>query len=283
MSISVAMQINQTFAADGPEASEFAAGFARVEAQVRAVPERQLRGINVNIPRAVTTVLGAWPELKALRSSFADLPGFDLANFDSLRDYALALGHTHAALHVATGASGGLSKLADDLAEVRDILHADAAALIRRKILDEAGFTNLHRGNGYKDMAFEVVGLVGLLRQGWEAINGRSALELEELEHAARLAQDLVTAVGMQERVPAAVRAAAALRLRAYTLLMAAYDDVRRAVSYLRRPHRDADVIAPSLFAGHGPRTRPTPEKPNHRAQAARASEPDVLSCSGAE
>lgn len=64
-------------------------------------------------------------------------------------------------------------------------------------------------------MAFEVVGLVDLFRQ----IKGRSALELEELEHAGRLAQELVTAVGMQEQVPAAVRSASLLRQRAYTLI----------------------------------------------------------------
>jgi hypothetical protein len=36
---------------------------------------------------------------------------------------------------------------------------------------------------------------------------------------------------------------------RAYTLLVSAYDEVRRALSFVRRAQDDVDEIAPSLYA----------------------------------
>jgi hypothetical protein len=238
-------------------AAEFAAGFAQVEAEVRAVPERELVAINIDVPSAVAMVLGALPELKGLRDKFAQLLGFDVARFDKLRDYTLALGHAHAMFRGAAGPSDGTSGLADQVSTLRDVLQADATALAKRKILDEAQVTKLRGGSGYKNMAFEVVGLVGLLREHWDAIQGRSALKAEELEQAGQLAQELVTAVGTKEQAPVQVGAASLLRQQAFTLFMNAYDDARRAVSYLRWNEGDVDDIAPSLFEGHGGRGTP--------------------------
>lgn len=133
----------------------------------------------------------------------------------------------------------------------------DATALAKRRILDENQVNKLRGGSGYKTVAFEVVGLVGLLREHWNEIKGRSALQPEELERAGRRAQELVTAVGLREQSPAMVSAAAAVRQRAYTLFFRAYDDVRRALTYLRWHEGGGDSIAPSLFVGRGGRTVP--------------------------
>ena len=43
-------------------------------------------------------------------------------------------------------------------------------------------------------------------------------------------------------------------RVRAYTLFVRAYDQCRRAATYLRWGEEDADEIAPSLFANRGGR-----------------------------
>ena len=213
--------------------------------------------INIDVQSAVATVLGALPELKALRDAFAQLLGFDIARFDKLRDYTLALGHTHAMFRGASGPSAGVTDLFDQVAELRDMLQADALALAKRKILDEAQINKLRNGNGYKNVAFEVVGLIGLLREHWQAVQGRSALQPDELEHAGELAQQLVTAVGVREQGPVVASAASLLRQQAFTLFMNAYDDARRAVSYLHWTAGDADAIAPSLFAGRGGRGAP--------------------------
>jgi len=256
------LQGSETSSTAQSDASEFAAGFQRVEAELRAVSERELLPINIDVPSAVATVLGALPALKALRSTFAQLLGFDVARFDKLRDYTLALGHTHAMFRAAAGPNGGLADLFGQVATLRDMLQADALALAKRKIIDEAQVKKLRSGNGYKNVAFEVVGLIGLLRERWQAIQGRSALQPDELEHAGVLAQQLVTAVGVREQAPVVVGAASLLRQQAFTLFMNAYDDARRAVAYLHWNDGDADSIAPSLFVGHGGRGG-SDEQPN--------------------
>jgi hypothetical protein len=106
--------------------------------------------------------------------------------------------------------------------------------------------------NGYKNIAFDVLGLVALLREHWATIQNKTAVRSEELEAAERLADRLVTAVGLRDQAPVALTAAVATRLRAYTLFMRSYDEARRAVEYLRWHQGDADSIAPSLYAGRG-------------------------------
>jgi hypothetical protein len=250
---------NQIQSTDPSDAEEFVAGFQHVEAEIQALQERDLVPVNLDVPTAVAMVLGALPQIRALRSTFTQLLGFDIARFDKLRDYTLALGHTHAMFRAATGPSDAVTALAEDVTAMRDVLEADAMALAKRKILDEAQVTKLKSGSGYKNIAFEVVGLVGLFREHWDAIKGRSALQEEELEQGGQLAQQLVTAIGVREHAPVVVSAASDLRQRAFTLFMNAYDDVRRAVSYLHWADGGADEIAPSLFAGRGGRGAPEP------------------------
>jgi hypothetical protein len=59
-------------------------------------------------------------------------------------------------------------------------------------------------------------------------------------------------AIGEKEQAPAVVADASARRARAFTLFVRAYDQVRRAVTYLRWEDDDADLIAPSLYRGRG-------------------------------
>jgi hypothetical protein len=254
MAMSQDLSVSNTEPDTTLEASDFLDGFKRVEAELQAIPEEDLVIINLEILSAVATVLGTLPELRALRERFANLPDFDLVRFDKLRDYALALGHAHMMYRAAVGPSDGLAELAADVAELRDILAADAMALAKRKIIDEAQVLKLRGGSGYKNVASEVGSLVGLLTQHWDQVQGRSALQKQELEHAGRRAQELLTAVGVKEQSPALASAAADVRQRAFTLFVNAYDDARRAVSYLRWHKGDEHEIAPSLYSGHGGR-----------------------------
>jgi hypothetical protein len=184
-----------------------------------------------------------------------------LATFDRLRDYALALGLAHARYRGAKGPSDAVARLAEELSTLRGVLHADATALARRNIIDGTPLAKLRGGNGYKNLAFEVVGLVGLLREHWERIERRTALVPAELDYAARRAQQLVTALGIREQAPDAAAPVILLRRQAFTLLLRAYDQTRRAVSYVRWNEGDAERLAPSLFSGRAGRRSPAPER----------------------
>ena len=83
-----------------------------------------------------------------------------------------------------------------------------------------------------------------------------------EVDRANQTADTLLTAVGMREQAPARVADATETRLLAYNLLLRDYGEVRRAVSFLRWHQGDADTLAPSLFAGRGPRKRGEDPRP---------------------
>jgi hypothetical protein len=76
-----------------------------------------------------------------------------------------------------------------------------------------------------------------------------------------------VSAVGSREEAPANVAEVAQQRQRNFTLFVKAYDEVRRAVSFLRWKEGDLDRIAPSLYSGRGnsnvrPKQEPQPVVP---------------------
>ncbi|MGC4089858.1 MAG: hypothetical protein QM756_18620 [Polyangiaceae bacterium] len=261
---------------------EFLLGFQRVEAEVRAVKEEDLKPLNLDVPSTVTLVLGAWPEIRVLRDQVAALPGFNIGAFDKLRDYALALAHTHGAFRGLAGPPDGVTKLAEELTSIRDMLFADAMALAKRGVFDEARIAKLRSGPGYKSLAFDVVGLVQILRERWADIASRTGVQQAELDHAALLAQRLVTSVGMKEQQPVVTTGVALLRQQAFTLLVNAYDEVRRAISFLRWHEQDVESIAPSLWSGRGARTTPeaapvaNPAEPPPATGAAPATAPSA-------
>lgn len=247
---------------DASTDEEFFLGFRRVEAEVRALAEDSLDPINLDVPTTVTTVLGAWPEILALRAQVAVLPNFDISRFDKLRDYALALAHTHGVYRGLAAPPDGLVKAAEQLANTRDMLFADAMALAKRGVFDEGRVAKLRSGPGYKNLAFDVVGLVQILRERWADIANRTGVQQAELDQAAQLAQRLVTLVGLKEQQPVAANGVALQRQQAFTLLVRAYDEVRRAISFLRWHEQDVDAIAPSLWSGRGNRPAPEPAPP---------------------
>jgi hypothetical protein len=242
------------------EIKEFLAGFERVEAEVRAVPERDLVLVNLDVPSAVATALGAWPEIVQRREEVAALKGVDIAKFDKIRDYAFALGHAHSEYRAALGPADPIGTLAEEVTEAREQLFADAQGLGRRGLLEASRVEKLRSGVGYKNVAFDVLGLVGLFRERAQDLAGKTAVTAQELDQAAELAQRLVTAVGLKEQSPATITAAALLRQQAFTLFTQAYDEARRAIGFLRWHAGDSDTIAPSLWAGRGGRKAAEPE-----------------------
>jgi hypothetical protein len=248
--------------------AEFVSGYRQVEAEIHAVPESELLHLNLDIPSAVATVLGALPEIQELHDEMAGLSGFDIARISRLRTYAWALGHAHAMHRAAIAPPDSVAELAERAADLREILHADATALAKRGHLEEASVAKLKSGLGYKNLAIDLVGLVGLFRDHWDGISSKTAVEPAELEEAGQLAQRLITTVGLREQAPAVIEAASLTRQKAFTLLAKAYDDARRAVTFLRWHEGDVDSIAPSLYAGRGGRKKaatlatPAPQAP---------------------
>ena len=70
---------------------------------------------------------------------------------------------------------------------------------------------------------------------------------MEEIEEAEAAAQDMLIALARKDASPIAPSDAARVRRQAYTLFYRAYEQVRRAVLYLRQPYGDMEAFAPPL------------------------------------
>jgi hypothetical protein len=243
--------------------SEALAGetFARILPELHALTAEELIAINLEIPSVVATTLGALPEIRALRTEMVqDVPNFDLTAFDKLEDYAIALNYAHAAYLTATQPADDLDAVSTEAAALREMLFLDATALSRRGLVDGNRLKDLPGTNGYKNLATDLEMLASVLRESWTQIEGKSALQVNELDRAEKLGQRLMRIVGLREQGRAQVAAATDLRTRAFTLLARAYDQARRAVTFLRWENDDFDRIAPSLYSGRSNGRKKPPE-----------------------
>ena len=131
---------------------------------------------------------------------------------------------------------------------------ADATALARRGLVDSKAINELKGGNGFLNVGSDVGVLVRMLRERWSEIKGKSAIQTEELDEAEQLFERITLAYAERSQQPVRAAAAADDRTRAYSLLLDAYDQARRAISYVRWEENDVEKFAPSLWSGRGGR-----------------------------
>ena len=139
-------------------------------------------------------------------------------------------------------------------------------ALAHRGLIGGDRIADFKSHVGYKNLAFDLLGLASLLRDNWEKIATRTGVQVSELDQAEVIGQQLMDAVGSREQTPATVAQVQAQRQRNFTLFVRSYDQVRRAIAFLRWDHGDIDQICPSLYAGRGGSRRketPAPTPPD--------------------
>jgi hypothetical protein len=243
--------------------------YQRLSDEIRAVPDSALVGINIAVPPAVATVLGAVPRIRELRPSMASLPAVDIAEIDKLEDYALALAHAHTLYLAASEPPQPIEQLVTDGTSLRHLLLADATALAARGHVNEQRLKEVRGSTGYLDLAFDLTTLAALMREALSAGANRPVVYPAELDRAETIAEQLMAAVGSRTQVPAVVAAAGDVRQRAFTLMVHAYDEARRAVSFLRWRQGDADAVAPSLYAGRTGKRRTGAAAQDHAATPA--------------
>ncbi|MBN1608030.1 MAG: hypothetical protein JW940_15455 [Polyangiaceae bacterium] len=231
--------------------------------EIEAVADSDLAPINVDIPTAVTTVLGNLPEIAAVRPLIVrDLPTFDISKLDQLQNYTLALSHAHTLYRAAWAPKVDVATLAAELAALRDQLMLDASSLASYCLINAQRLKECKSAQGYRPVAYDVLTVVTVLRESWTSIAGRTPLTLDVLDHAAALAEQFLQAVGLRDQSPPTVGEASVIRHKAFTLFFNVYEDIRRAVQYVRGKNGDADEIAPSLYSGRATARRKATEEP---------------------
>jgi hypothetical protein len=233
-----------------PSLTRFRDAYERVLPELEALPEAAVLGINIDLPQAVTVALGALKSIAGQREAIARaLPEVDLAHLDKLETYALAAGHAHAAFMAASTVLP-MKELAAQAVRLRQLLCSDAGALAKRGLIDGRRLSALNGPQGHLNLAFDLLALVALFRERWADVRSKTAVEASELDAAEVVADQLIARVNARMRPAPMLAVAADRRRRAFTLFVSTYDEVRRAISFLRWKHGDADSFVPSLYAG---------------------------------
>src|SRR5690349_8898244 len=143
---------NSTSSQSTDQVPRFRDAYESLLTEIKAVPASELIPINVDIPTAVTTALGSLPEIRALRARIAaEMPQFDIARFDKLEAYTLAMGHAHALYMGASTPLESLDQISDEATRLREVLYSDAAALAQRNLLDGSRLSELKGAHGFRN------------------------------------------------------------------------------------------------------------------------------------
>jgi len=237
----------------------FREAYEQVLPAAAALREEELLPVNIDVPSAVATTAGVLPKIMAYRAAAAKLEGFDISHFDQLQLRAFAVGHAHTRFQTASAPPEALAALNERGIKLRDTMYLDAVALANRGMISGERIGSFKANVGYKNIAFDLLGLAEVLRESWDKIASRTGIQPSELSEAELLGRQLVDAVGMREQAPAVVAQVQAQRQRNFTLFSQSYDQVRRAITFLRWDHDDIDQICPSLYAGRGGRRKEAP------------------------
>ena len=234
----------------------------RVRKEAEALREDELATINMDIPVAVSTALGALANVRAMREEVVtELPKHPIESIDRLDTYAYAAWYAHLLALPASTSPAIVKTLEDEATPLREDLLGDAESLARRKKLDAKTVAEIRAGSGQVDKANDLVALAALFTHKWADIHDKTTATEAEIQRAAELGPLLLAALGVREVGAAtAPNEAADLRKRAFTLFVNAYDQCRRAAAYLRWDEGDADELVPSLWKGRG--GRPAPKAP---------------------
>lgn len=224
----------------------------QVRPSMEKLGREELLQVNVDPFVAIATARGALPQIMKYRDKIVVLPDFDRANLDELETYARAAQFTQNMLLAASAPPEHFAALVAECSTLRDTLLNDATALARRGLIPEAPLQTLKGTTGHKNVASDLMTLCLILQAAWPKLVGKTCVTEAELERAEILSDQLVNDVGAREQGPATIAQVALERQQAFTIFMNAYDELRRAMGYIRWSEGDADEIAPSLYSGRG-------------------------------
>ncbi|MET0790729.1 MAG: hypothetical protein ABW061_04350 [Polyangiaceae bacterium] len=235
-----------------PAPHRYRAAFEKALPLCKELPNDKLLPINVDVAGAVSTGLSTLKRVMHLRDRAGALPEFDIKVFDDLETHTLATGHAHTLYLSASAEPEELRELNEEGLRLRGMLYADAVALSTRKLINGERIGELKANPGFQNLAFDLMGLAQILRSNWDKISSKTAITPDDLDRAELVGDRLMNAISDRAIAPAALADVSAQRQRNFTLFTRAYDQVRRAITFLHWDEGDLDVLAPSLYAGRG-------------------------------
>jgi hypothetical protein len=243
-----------------PNLPAFYRALDEVRPELEAIPSEQLLPIRVDVMTAAIGALGVAADVKPFRDRVAAELGEPVARYlDRLEGTARACSVAHAQ-HLMELRGEEVAELIERLSQTRRVLLLEAQGLVSQKLLRGSVLAELVGGTGYHALCLDVLQLVSALRAEWATIAGRTPVTALELDQADALANAVATTLGENER-GASSSISAEMRQRAYTLFVRTYEEVRRAMTFIRWKEDDVDDIVPSLYAGKSAKSKKADDK----------------------
>ncbi len=227
--------------------------YRKVEAEIVALSEDEVGRVTTDVGQAVSIALGARENLEQLRPEFKRLndEGAAIKALDTLEDYAMASFFAHLQV-VPDGTSDDVKRLLEQGRPIRAKLLKVAESLVSFDIFAEKTVSAIRKGSGHLDAAKDLVALGALFNSNWEIVKNKVPFELDLVEQASTIGPQLLRAIGAKgvgevRKDPSYDWLS--LRKRAFRLLVNAYEELRRATSYVRWYDGDAKDFTPSLHA----------------------------------
>jgi hypothetical protein len=235
--------------ARGSQVEESLAAARDVAPEMAALKDEEVLRVTANVKWAAAIVLGALPNIEKLKAVIVrEMRAPPVAQMERLRTYALAAVYADARHEDALGLPNEVVAIMEEAEPAREALFVAAKALAHRGHLARERVDAIVAGKGNLDTAHDLIALGSLFREAWPAIARKTAVDEAEVKRASELGTQLLAALGGRDVDAFSTEPLASERARAFTLLVRAYDAVRRAVTLVRWNERDADVLAPSLF-----------------------------------
>lgn len=225
------------------------AAFLELRPVYLAIPERKLMRINLDITPMIMTALATAERVRELRADIArQLPEFDLVALDDLQKAAWGLDWAQGGFQARQRGSRDLQELAREATERRALLVQDLRNLAANGLVDASILKRLSDGVGFKRVVEDVRLCVALYGKVWTEVEGKTCTTRSDLDRSADVIHHMMPLIGDRDGGPVHSDEWQDMRVRAFTLLFRYHAQVRRAVTYVRFDHGDADSIAPSLF-----------------------------------
>ncbi len=245
--------------------AQAAAAFAKVQSQLGKLKEEELAPLTVDIQKVAGTVLGLVPRFREFQDEIAEnLPTLSPTLADDIETRALGAWYAQMLFSAPRGEEV-FKQMLEEATTLREALLVSAGPLVYKGLLEKEKIDGIRKGQGHIDKANDLVALGELYESIWPKIQGKTAVEATEWKRALELGPSLAAAVGARQQGNSAQKTDADLetqRVRAFTLLLKAYDELRRALTFLRWVEGDVDEIAPVLVkAPPKPREKKVDEK----------------------
>jgi hypothetical protein len=225
------------------------AAFERMRAKIEAIPREEAMRVNVDITYAAG--LGAWVSgrLDPLRPQLEQLSTFiDLQAINELGDRAHALAYAHGDFLFATTPQEPMADLHKEGAKLIDLFLLSASALSAQGLLPNERVALVRTPTGYRNASEHLTALTKLFKDYWAEIGVKTGVTMQQIDRGAVLAVQLLEGSIDRMHAPLNPTEATLARERAYTLFYRAYDELRRAVTFLRWKEGDTERFVPTLF-----------------------------------